>query len=355
MSANKVEEAANTLSAMFSNIERAIIIDTFLACREDLDATVDQLLAMGCEIKGTNIPEPSPKLPQAPEVKQNTTTIYTPKVVEIKQEHSDEKLSLEQQRQELMIEMQKLSLKQKEHQVLEQNLERLRQFISSEQAAILQERNKLAEEKKKMEAELSKRFAEMKEDLRRQEEERLKQEDLRRQEKERRREEKQKIKEQRKIEKLSLTEQEETNRTNEINRYRQIIENLESAIKQMETEYHNSFTEMEATLASKDDAHRIQILDKDEEIFRLQTRVEELETKVMGERRVAKEAVLNSFGALARAIADGIESVTSSEPILDTTDSQTEDKLVSFQQNMLQSIANSMTAATEKVQIRYLS
>jgi DNA repair exonuclease SbcCD ATPase subunit len=338
-----VAEAMNALTSMFPNVDKELLLDTFMACGRDVEKALDQLLVMGCdglktEKKQAVQPTPAPApvsptpFPSAPPVLSPILSVPAITPIPESNKHVEEK-RLETLKQELALEYQRLAETQKTSLAQEKRLEQLRQFIAVEQKKLDDERANFQAEMSKREAEFANKLnllqAQFQKQAQLEEEKRVQEEAKRKQEKEQRRSEKQKTKEQRKAEKERQREEE-------------VAKRLEA----LRLEYQTIIADMQQTAVLREDLFKKQFAEKDEEIAALQDRIRDaVESQFQSQaayERVAKQSLLQMISSLAQGIKVGASKVELLEG--DHKDDQPmQERLESFQQNVLKSIASNMT------------
>lgn len=277
-----VDALVNNLHSMFTHIDKQVIKQVYLSCGRDSDQTVDKLLCMApvetskpAKPQPTSLPvpiTPSPtiSLPISfPPHPQDTFTFPTPAFTLVPpsptNEDAVEQKRLENLKQELASEYQRLSEKQKQSLEAEKRLGDLRLLIAEQQESLRKEQDTLQDEKRKfdatkraLESHLSATIASMKEEVRKQEEERNRVEAERRAQEE---QERQMQKAKRRAEKESRKAEEMRIRTEEL-----IV--VEQGRKEMEAMFLEKQEEFQHAMLDKD--NQIKDLQKEMQILVLE-------------------------------------------------------------------------------------
>eukprot|EP00026_Physarum_polycephalum_P007624 Phypoly_transcript_07689.p1 GENE.Phypoly_transcript_07689~~Phypoly_transcript_07689.p1 ORF type:complete len:440 (+),score=136.57 Phypoly_transcript_07689:57-1376(+) len=243
---------------------------------------------------------PPPIISPTPVVTSPTPT--APPATNLNSSQVDQK-RMETMKQELALEYQRIAEKHKYNLELQQKLEQLSEFTSTEQKKLEEQRALLAEEKRKFTEELNTRFKALEDDYQRQRDELLRQEEQRAAAAREQEEAKAQAKEERRRLKALQKEEGERQRSEaDVER----IQQVESLTRRLEEAQEN----LESVLKEKNEQIERMRDNSDAEIEALKERIRNLERQLRKTEYEVSEEVLSYFSTVVSTLASGIHAVS---------------------------------------------
>jgi exonuclease VII large subunit len=229
-------------------------------------------------------------------------TPTAPLATNVNSSQGDQK-RLETMKQELSLEYQRINEKHEYNLALQQKLEQLSEFTSSEQKKLEEQRQQFAEEKRRFSEEFSTRFKALEEDFQRQREELQRQEEQRREDERAEEYAKAQAKEEkRRAKELAREDEERARHEADIEKSEQ-IEMLTRRVQEAQTTLEEVIQEKDLHIQTMRDKY-------DAEIEDLKGHIRSLERALKTAEYDASSEVLSYFSSVVSTLASGIHAVS---------------------------------------------